>query len=146
MRVKDDYDGAEPSGNSVAIYALLRLSKMTDRADFRAAAEKSLKLFGRRLKELPQAVPFMLVALDYFIEEPLRVVIAGDVSDPSARELLTAAHGKFNTEKVILGTTGPVESFAKTLPGIDGKPAVYLCTGAECKPPTTDPKKLRELL
>ncbi len=41
LRMKDDYDGAEPSGNSAALVALLRLAHFTDRADFREAAERS---------------------------------------------------------------------------------------------------------
>jgi len=61
LRVKDDYDSAEPSGNSVAVLALLKLSAVTDRKDFRDAAEKSLRLFADRLQQLPQAVPYMLL-------------------------------------------------------------------------------------
>src|SRR5207247_7936050 len=78
LRIKEDYDGAEPSGNSVAILALLKLGAITDRKDFRDAAEKSLRLFAHRLHELPQAVPCMLLGLDYFLEEPRRVLIVGD--------------------------------------------------------------------
>ena len=47
LRLKDDYDGAEPSGNSAMALALLRLARMTDRADFRAAAERTLEAFSR---------------------------------------------------------------------------------------------------
>ena len=84
LRVKEDYDGAEPSGNSVAILALLKLGAITDRKDFRQAAEKSLRLFSDRLQKLPQAVPFMLLALDYSLEEPKRIVIAGKIRRPSS--------------------------------------------------------------
>src|SRR5947207_637986 len=65
LRVKEYYDGAEPSGNSVAILALLRLGGITDRKDFKQAAEKSLRLFAGRLHQLPQAVPHLLLGLDY---------------------------------------------------------------------------------
>ena len=78
LRVKEDYDGAEPSGNSVAILALLKLGKITDRKDFTQAAEKSLRLFAGRLQQVPQAVPCMLQALDFSLEEPRRAVVAGD--------------------------------------------------------------------
>ena len=53
LQVKEDYDGAEPSGNSVAILGLLKLSAITDRKDFKEAAVKSLRLFANRLHELP---------------------------------------------------------------------------------------------
>ncbi|MBI3879242.1 MAG: thioredoxin domain-containing protein [Verrucomicrobia bacterium] len=145
MRVKEDYDGAEPSGNSVAILGLLRLGAICDRKDFRDAAEKSLRLFADRMQRLPHAVPFMLQALDFFLEEPKRVVIAGDASSPKARELLRAAHAVFQPRKVVLGTAGPVEAFAKTLPAKDG-PVVYLCTGTACQPPTDDATKVKAML
>ncbi len=76
--MKEDYDGAEPSGNSVAALALLKLGAITDRADYKKAAEETLRLFGERLQNLPQAVPYMLLAFDFSLEEPKRVVIAGD--------------------------------------------------------------------
>ena len=55
LRVKDDYDGAEPSGNSVATLALLELAAITDREDFRKPAEATLRLFATRLEKIPQA-------------------------------------------------------------------------------------------
>src|ERR1041385_214909 len=76
LRMKEDYDGAEPSGNSVAILALLKLSAITERKDFKEAAEKSLRLFSSRLQQMPQAVPYLLLALEFSLEEPTRVVPA----------------------------------------------------------------------
>jgi uncharacterized protein len=144
LRVKEDYDGAEPSGNSVAIIALLKLGKITDRKEFAQAAEKSMRLFSGRLQELPQAVPHMLSALMFWLEEPRRVVIAGESRDRGT--LLRAAHAVFQPNKVVLGNTGPVEEFAKTLAAKDGKATVYLCTGTACQPPTHDPAQLKSLL
>jgi uncharacterized protein YyaL (SSP411 family) len=145
LRVKDDYDGAEPSGNSVATLALLKLAAITDREDFRKPAEATLRLFATRLERIPQAVPYMLHALDFWIEEPRRVVIAGDPHWPKTRELLHAAHSVYQPNKVVLGNAGAVEPFAKTLPAKDG-PLAYLCTGKACQPPTSEPAKLRNLL
>jgi uncharacterized protein YyaL (SSP411 family) len=66
LRVKDDYDGAEPSGNSVATLALLKLAAITGREGFqKPAAEATLRLFAHRLQNFPQAMPFMLHALDF---------------------------------------------------------------------------------
>ncbi len=53
LRVKDDYDGAEPSGNSVATLALLKLAAITGRDDFRKPAEATLRLFAQRLQTQP---------------------------------------------------------------------------------------------
>jgi uncharacterized protein YyaL (SSP411 family) len=145
LRVKDDYDGAEPSGNSIATLALLKLAAITDREEFRKPAEATLRLFAYRLQNFPQAMPVMLSALDFSLEEPRRVVIAGDSSSPKARGLLLAVHSVYQPNKVVLGNTGAVEAFAKTLPATGG-PVVYLCTGNSCQPPTQDAAKVRDLL
>ena len=138
LRVKDDYDGAEPSGNSVATLALLKLAAITGRDKFRFPANATLNHFTIRLTKVPQAVPFLLHSLDFWLDEPRRVVIAGDPQSPAARVLIHAAHSFYQPNKVALGNRGPVEPFAQTLPATTG-PVAYLCTGTECQPPTTDP-------
>ena len=137
LRVKEDYDGAEPSGNSVATLALLKLGKITDRKEFTQAAEKTLRLFANRLQQVPQAVPFMLQALDFSLDEPRRAVVAGDPSKPETLALLRAIHAVYQPNKVVLGNRGAVEPFARTLPAKGGA-VVYLCTGNACQPPTSD--------
>ena len=138
LRVKDDYDGAEPSGNAVAVMALLRLAAITARQDFRAAAEQTLQLFADRLERLPQAVPYLLAALDFATAEPTRVVIAGDVTSSDERALINAAHAGYQPNKVVLGTMGAVEPFARTLSALDGRATAYVCSGSSCQAPTHD--------
>jgi hypothetical protein len=145
LRVKDDYDGAEPSGNSVATLALLKLGAITGRGNFTAVAENTLNLFAYRLQNTPQAMPFMLHALDFFLEEPKRAVIAGDRDSTNFHELLRAVHSVYQPGKIILGNVGAVEEFARTLPAKDGA-VVYFCTGNACQPPTSNAMKVKELL
>ena len=144
FRAKDDYDSAEPSGNSVAILALLRLAKITDNKDFQTKAEASLKAFHVRIAEMPHAVPLMIKAAAFAGREPYRAVIAGDPA--AARALLRAAHNIYQPHRVILGTAGPVEESARDKPLQDGKPAAYICTGSECQLPTSDPAVVRKYL
>jgi len=146
LRVKEDYDGAEPSGNSVAILSLLKLGSITERKDFTQAAEKSLRVFAERLEKLPQAVPYMLLGLDYSLEESKRVVLAGETTTTEGRNLLKAAYSVYQPGKVVLGTTGPVDSFARTLTAKEGKATAYLCTGTACQPPTHDAAKVKSFL
>jgi uncharacterized protein YyaL (SSP411 family) len=145
LRVKEDYDGAEPSGNSVATLALLKLGAITDRKEFKSAAEKTLRLFAERLQKLPQAVPHALLALDFYLEEPKRAVVVGATNDAGTKSLLRAIHSVYQPNKVVLGNTGGVEPFAKTLPVKDA-PVVFLCTGTACQPPTNDAGKIKQLL
>lgn len=138
LRTKDDYDGAEPSGNSVAALALLRLAAICDRKDWRTAAEKTLRLFAQRLHQFPHAVPHLLLALDFSLQEPRRVVVAGDFTCGSTRSLVQAAHGVFQPHRVVLGNAGPVEAFARSLPVHEEYSQAFCCTGTACQPPTRD--------
>ena len=145
VRLKDDSDGAEPSGNSVAVHTLLRLAAITDRADLRAPAEATLRLFAERMQSAAQAVPAMLAALDFWLAPLRRVVITGDPGSAAHRELLAAAHRVYQPNKVVLGVTGPVEPFGKQLPA-DPAPRAYLCIGTTCRPPIETAEELRAAL
>src|SRR5208282_5879096 len=70
VRTKEDYDGAEPSGNSMAVMLLLRLAQFTDRANYRSAAEKTLQLFADHLHKTPSTVAQMACALDFYLSKP----------------------------------------------------------------------------
>lgn len=100
LRLKDDYDGAEPSGNSAMALLLARLARMTGREDFRLAAERTLQAFASRIEEGAAGVPQMLVALQFVEARPREIVLAwpfpgpradGAVDDP----MLGAIHRRF---------------------------------------------------
>ena len=146
FRAKDDHDGAEPSGNSTVVQALLKLAALTERKVYREKADATLKLYAARLKETPEALPLMLQAVAFASEEPFRAVIAGDPAAPETKALIRAAHGVYQAHRVILGTAGPVEPFAITLLPREGKPTAYVCTGTSCQPPTSDPAQVRKSL
>jgi uncharacterized protein YyaL (SSP411 family) len=145
LRVKDDYDGAEPSGNSVATLSLLKLGKISGRKNFTDTAEKTLQLFAARLQSQPAAHAFLLHALDFWLDEPRRVVIAGKNNSVGFKKLLRAVHSVYSPNKIVLGNSGAVEEFAKTL-SAKNDAMVFVCTGDACQPPTDDEKILHEQL
>ena len=138
-------DGAEPGGNSVATLSLLKLGSITGQKKFIEAAEKTLRSFAGRLRDFPQAMPFMLHALDFWLQEPRRVVIAGSKGSPKIQKLLHSAQSVYQPNKIVLGNSGTVEEFARTLPA-KGEATVYVCTGTECQPPTSDTQEVAKLL
>jgi len=146
LRNKEDYDGAEPGGNSVAALALLKLAAICDRKDWRAAAEKTIRLFAQRLHQMPQAVPHLMLALDFSVQEPRRVALVGDWTCGSTASLLRAAHGTFQPNKVVLGNHGPVDAFTKGLPENEEFTQAFCCTGSACRPPTRDRKVVAAFL
>ena len=154
LRMKEDYDGAEPSPNSVAALNLLRLAQITDSKDFRDRAAKTLAAFAEQLTKTPTALPQMLVALDASLAEPRQVVIAGPRDDAATRALLRETHAHFLPNTLLLLADGGAGQkwlgerfeFVNTYGMLQGKPAAYVCKNFHCDLPTSDMVKLRELL
>ena len=154
LRMKDDYDGAEPSGNSTALLALLRLAHITDRAEFRDAAGRTLDALAPKMAAQPVAVPQMLVALDYSLAPKREVVIAGGRTAEPTRALLRQLRDRFLPYTVALlvdrdatraGLTSIFPAAAAMHP-IDGQPVAYVCENYTCRLPTSDLSKFAELL
>jgi len=145
LRIKDDYDGAEPSGNSIATHALLRLAALTGREDFRQAAEATLQLFASRLQRQPAGFASLLQALDFWVEEPCRIVLTGDPHSASFRALLEAAHSVYQPNKIVSGNQGAVDPFARTLPN-QPRAKAFICHGNVCQPAVETAQAVRESL
>jgi uncharacterized protein len=154
LRMKDDYDGAEPSGNSVALMVLLRLAHLTGQADFREAADRTLRALGPKMASQSVAVPQMLVGLDYALAARREVVIAGDPQSDRTREFLRHLRDRFlpHTITLLAGPAGQREKLARFFPAaVDmreagGEPTAYVCQDYVCQLPTIEISKFDELL
>jgi uncharacterized protein YyaL (SSP411 family) len=154
VRAKEDYDGAEPSGNSMAALLLLRLAQFTDRADYREAAEKTLQLFGDHLRKAPSTVPQMLCVLDFYLSKPKQIVIAGKAGTADTQAMLRAVRERYLPNAIVILADGgeSQKALAKFLPFLEtirpaeGKATAYVCVNYACQLPTNDRGKLAELL
>ena len=142
LRLKDDYDGAEPSGNSGMAMLLLRLARMTDRADFRAAAEHTLRAFASRMEEAGTGVPQMLVAHSFALARPQEIVLAGAHDDPAMLEMLATIRRRFLPGAVVMRG----EQAASPMAALDGTATAYVCENFACNLPVTSASALDELL
>ncbi len=154
LRMKDDYDGAEPSSNSVSAMNLLRLAQMSDRDEWRQKAQSAMQAFADRLKQFPQALPQMLVALDYFLSKPKQIIIAGEPEAQDTKAILDVVHRRFLPNKILLladGAEGQAElskrlSVISTMKPLKGKATAYICENFSCQLPTADPTVVAKLL
>jgi uncharacterized protein YyaL (SSP411 family) len=147
LRLKDDYDGAEPSGNSAMALALLRLARMTGREDFRLSAERTLRAFASRMKTGGAGVPQMLVALAFQLARPMEIVISrlADEShrdDPGTQEMLRAVRRHFLPSAVVMMST----ETSVSMPAVNGAATAYVCENYACKLPVTDAASLEAQL
>ncbi len=147
LRMKDEYDGAEPSGNSAAAVLLFRLYAMTDREDFREAGARTLVAFGPRLRQAPHATPRMVCAAMNATSSPSQVVLAGDPASAGFQALAAAVHGRFLPNRVLLHS-GDASLLPKTegMNAIDGQAAAYVCRNFTCQLPVTSVAALNGLL
>ncbi|MEP7354370.1 MAG: thioredoxin domain-containing protein [Acidobacteriota bacterium] len=140
LRLKDDYDGAEPSGNSVMILALLRLARFRDRKDFGEVADRALASYTNKMALGGSGLPQMLVALLFASNKPLEIVLAGP--HEQLGYMMGAIHGDFLPNAVVmLGNHAP-----QVMPAIDDKPTAYVCENFACQLPVTEVEALEELL
>jgi uncharacterized protein len=154
LRMKDDYDGAEPSGNAIALFDLLRLAQITNRAAYHSAAEKTLHALSRRIATQPPAVPQMLVALGYSLAPKRQVVLAGDRGASVTQAFLRKLHEHFlpNSITVLLDSGETRRKLARFVPVVDameqfdGQPTAYVCQNYVCQLPTNEVSKFVELL
>jgi uncharacterized protein len=138
LRLKDDYDGAEPSGNSMMTLALLRLTRMTDREDFGRSAARTLEAFSSRMGAGGAGLPQMLAALSFALGRPMEIVLAGRLDSA----MLAAIRRRFLPNAVVAGASeSPVP-----MPALDDAPTVYVCSNFACNLPVTDVNQLDELL
>ncbi|HWC97720.1 MAG TPA: thioredoxin domain-containing protein [Candidatus Sulfopaludibacter sp.] len=154
MMVKEDYDGAEPSGNSVAAMNLLRLARMTGRTEFQESAERLLGAFGPRLIAAPVALPQMLVACEFFLGEPREIVLVGDKGAADTDVLVRTFYRNFVPSRVVIlvdseetreflsGANPAIASMTK----VNGRAAVYVCRNYACQLPVNEAGALTELI
>lgn len=140
MRIKEDYDGAEPSGNSIATLVLVRLAHITQDQALAESADRSLRAFASRMADQPTTMPQMLVAFLRQISPPQQIVLAGEEIGPLQEQI----RRRFLPNHTLL-RAGSVPATGGMVP-VKGKAAAYVCENFTCKLPVTDPSALDELL
>jgi uncharacterized protein YyaL (SSP411 family) len=154
VRLKEQYDGAEPAGNSVAATVLLRLSEMTGNSEWRRKAEHLLDTFSPALEQRPVAMPYMVSALDCSLRKPIQVVIAGEIGREDVRRLAQELGSRFLPNKIVLYADGgagqqelaEMQPFMKDMGLIQGRAAAYVCRDFVCRLPTTVPGEFSQSL
>jgi uncharacterized protein YyaL (SSP411 family) len=145
-RAEPDYDGAVPSGNSVAALDLLRIADLTADDRYRARADAVLRAFAGVLGAEPIALPRMLVALDYRLDRSKEIVLVtpeGGDSGPFLDRLRNA----FVPNRVLVtavgdaatGALGHVVPVVAQKTPLGGRSTAYVCEAQRCELPTTDP-------
>ena len=157
-RRKPVQDSPTPAGNPMAAIALLRLHHYTGEAEYREKAELTLETFAGIAEQFGIFTATYGIAVVYFLESPVQVVvIAQNQSDDAAAALAAAATAAFVFNKTVLRLTANQAvagnlppALAATIPNLpelkSGKAFAVLCSGFSCQPPIKDAGELRRAL
>jgi uncharacterized protein YyaL (SSP411 family) len=143
-RMKEAYDGALPSGNSVALLNLLRLTILASDSAFEENASRMVKEFAGEVKRAPTGHAFMLVGVDFAVGPVYNIILVGEPREKDTLEMLGALRKNYMPNLVV--------SLRKPDPAglgyemVEGKATAYVCRGQTCMPATNSIAKMLELL
>lgn len=154
LRIKEDYDGAEPSPNSLAALNLARLTAMLHQERYAEQARKITSLFGHTLESSPSAVPVLVMGADFLARGQQQIVLAGDKTTPEFQALTAVVQRRLLPHAVILHADGGEaqawlgeqnEAFTAMHP-VNGQATAYVCQNYACQAPVTTADALAKLL
>jgi uncharacterized protein YyaL (SSP411 family) len=153
LRLKEEYDGAEPSVGAISVLNLLTLSHLVPSDDRRAKAERMLARLGSGIGAAARAVPMMLCALSSWHAGIGQIVIVGhrDSAPTLDLERELAVHYLPFTIHVPVTPGPPQDTLAGQLEFIRGMTAgagaaAYVCQNFTCLHPVSQRDELRALL
>ncbi len=154
LRIKEDYDGAEPSPNSLASLNLVRLSALLAKDTWKQQAEKIFALFGSTLQSSPSSVPVMAIAFDLHHRGKQQIVLAGDKTSPEFQKLVQHLRRQFLPNAALLHADdgeaqqwlGQHNEAIAGMKPVAGKPAAYVCQNFTCQAPVTTVEELEKAL
>jgi len=154
VRPKEIYDGALPSGNSIALSNLLRLERLTGNSDLGAKARLLIQAFSDTIQEVPSAYTRFLSSLHFALTPTTEVVVVGDPQSEDTKKMLSILNKNFFPNIVALakdtGNNGAklagLAPFTAEHKAIAGKATAFVCRNHSCKSPTTDVKQFLNLL
>ena len=156
LRLKEDYDGAEPSASSIAVGNLLILGHLAggeEAADHARRVERAI----RRVVTAPQAarvVPLLAAAASTWLAGATQVVIVGPRHAPGTIALhrVLAEHYLPGAVSLVVEPGAHQGAVAARLPwvgamsAVEHQPTAYLCRDFSCQAPVTDPDAFRAQL
>lgn len=154
VRRKDSYDGAMPSGNSIAMLNLIRLARFLGDNKYEDHATAIGKAFSSDINRSHSAFSMMLVGLDFALGPSFEIVIAGKPENDDTREMLDQIRKNFIPRKIVLlrGTEKQSRAITELAPftkyhePLHGKATAHICVDHNCKLPTTDLVNMMKLI
>jgi uncharacterized protein YyaL (SSP411 family) len=149
LRIKEDYDGAEPSGNALAVLALVRLAAFTGRPDFLETAQRAAEALSVKLASEPSSSPQLLSAAWLSQSSVMQVVVAGEPSSTATKDMLRAVRARFLPDSVTMLASPELAALipsVASMPALEGRATAYVCRNFTCDLPVNSVDELNALL
>ena len=149
VQSKSAYDGATPSGASMAIHSLLRVAKHLDKPELHDKAVRTLRLYYHQMDVMPTGSGQLLCELGFLLSTPKEIAIIGDKAEAKTKAMLAALHGLYLPHKIVALSEPTEETMLPLLvnkPQIDNSVTAYVCENYVCQEPTTDVEAFVEML
>ncbi len=134
VRPKDVYDGALPSGNSVAAYGLIRLHLLGLEDKWLSPVERLFRIFFTSIEKAPSAYSFALCALDFYLGPSSTIVLEGAMNDSTLAQMRIVVYKHFIPNKSVFLRLSQLPVTA------------YVCQGNGCQRPTQTISELENQL
>jgi uncharacterized protein YyaL (SSP411 family) len=152
-RNKEMYDGAIPSGNSVAFQNLIRLGRLLSRPDLEEKAQLILRSFSAQVNRIPLGHTQLMAGLLAAESPSLEVVISGDPDSPDTRDMIQRLREHYSPNMILLlRPAEPDEALFGLIPilkeqiPLEGVATAYVCRNFQCNAPTTDVEEMLKLV
>jgi uncharacterized protein YyaL (SSP411 family) len=154
LRLKEDYDGAEPSATSLGVRNLLEMAHLVEGSDWPGRAERTLARLGPHVGEAARALPFMMGNLSAWHAGRAQVVIVGRRDAEDTRVLQRVMSGPWLPFTFML-PIDPERTHARLAARLpwtraltmrDGRATAYVCRNFTCDRPVSSPDELSALL
>jgi uncharacterized protein YyaL (SSP411 family) len=153
LRLKEDYDGAEPSAASVTVHNLMALAHLTGDGRFADLAQKSLERYGPELGRVARIMPMMVSNVAAWHARASQIVIVGDPGEQrtALERVVSNRYLPFAVQMTLTPGLAQDALSAKlpwlaAMKPVDGNPAAYVCADFTCQAPVTSADALDRLL
>ena len=146
-RNKPVYDGATPSGNSLAARAMARLYALTSDGTLAERLEALVAAHGAILAKAPTMLPLLGTTRDWLSRHQSVAIVGPDLA--SSQDLVDAVRGGPPRNTILMRHVSGAPSDVPQLQGkvsINDAPTAYVCHGFTCSKPVTSVAELTELL
>lgn len=151
LRQKEIRDEAYPSGNSIALYVLSLLGRITGKTSYIEKAKKMSNSFASTINLAPASSTMFMSSIDLLRKPFYEIIIVGKPTTQKTQKMLTILREHYLPNKVVLlkkskNDLSKIAEYTESMTQEHGEPTIYFCQNYSCEEPFTEPYKLKKLL